>query len=87
MEMQWPGFLWALGLLPLAVVAYLLAQRGRHRTAARFANPDLLPNVVDRRPGWRRHLPALLYLLALPALILALTDPRRRCWCPRSRPP
>lgn len=85
MEMQWPGFLWALGLLPLAVVAYLLAQQGRHRTAARFANPDLLPNVVDRRPGWRRHLPALLYLLALPALILALTRPQATVLVPKEQ--
>jgi hypothetical protein len=28
-DVQWPGFLWALGLVPLALVAYLLAQRRR----------------------------------------------------------
>jgi type IV secretory pathway TrbF-like protein len=32
--------------------------------------------VVNRRPGWRRHLPALLHLLALAALILALARPQ-----------
>jgi Ca-activated chloride channel homolog len=56
-DVQWPGFLWALGLVPLAVPAYLLGQRRRGRQAVRFANPDLLPNVINRQPGWRRHLP------------------------------
>lgn len=85
MDLQWPGFLWALGLLPMAVVTYLLSQRGRQRTAARFANPELLPNVVNRRPGWRRHLPALLYLLALSALILALARPQATALVPKEQ--
>jgi Ca-activated chloride channel family protein len=84
-DLQWPGFLWALGLLPMAVVTYLLSQRGRQRTAARFANPELLPNVVNRRPGWRRHLPALLYLLALSALILALARPQATALVPKEQ--
>jgi Ca-activated chloride channel family protein len=82
-ELQWPGLLWAFGLVPLAVVTYLLTQRRRQRTAARFANPDLLPNVVHRRPGWRRHLPAVLYLLALSALILALARPQAIALVPK----
>jgi Ca-activated chloride channel homolog len=84
-DVQWPGFLWALGLVPLAVVGYLLAQRRRARHAVRFANPDLLPNVVGRRPGWRRHLPALLYLLALPTLILALARPQATVLVPKEQ--
>jgi Ca-activated chloride channel homolog len=84
-DLQWPGLLWAFGLVPLAVVTYLLAQRGRQRTAARFANPDLLPNVVSRRSGWRRHLPALLYLLALSALIVALARPQAIVLVPKEQ--
>jgi hypothetical protein len=48
-------------------------------------NPDLLPNVVNRRPGWRRHLPALLYLLALAALILALARPQATVLAPKEQ--
>jgi Ca-activated chloride channel homolog len=84
-DVQWPGVLWALALLPLAVLAYLRSQRRRARHAARFANPDLLSNVVNRRPGWRRHLPALLYLLALPALILALARPQATVLVPKEQ--
>ena len=85
MDLQWPGALWALVLVGPALVAYLLSQRRRVRQAARFGNPDLLPNVVDRRPGWRRHLPALLYLLALPALIVALARPQATVLVPKEQ--
>jgi Ca-activated chloride channel homolog len=84
-DVQWPGLLWALGLVPLAVVGYLLAQRRRAQHAVRFANPDLLPNVVSRRPGWRRHLPAVLYLLALAALVLALARPQATVLVPKEQ--
>ena len=85
MDLQWPSALWALVLVPLALVAYLLSQRRRGRQAARFGNPDLLPNLVDRQPGWRRHLPALLYLLALPALIVALGRPQTTVLMPKEQ--
>jgi Ca-activated chloride channel homolog len=84
-DLQWPGLLWAFGLVPLAVVTYLLTQRGRQRSAVRFGNPDLLPNMVHRRPGWRRHLPALLYLLAMSALILALARPQAITLVPKEQ--
>jgi len=41
--------------------------------------------VVNRRPGWRRHLPALLYLLALAALILALARPQATVLAPKEQ--
>jgi Ca-activated chloride channel homolog len=70
-----PSFLWLLLLIPLAAALYVLAQRRRVRYAARFTNLDLLANVVDASPGRRRHLPAVLALAALAALLLALARP------------
>jgi Ca-activated chloride channel family protein len=84
-RMQWPGMLWALALLPVAVAAYLLGQRRRARYAARFTNLDLLANVVARSPGWRRHLPAALYLLALAGLLLALARPQATVLVPKQQ--
>jgi Ca-activated chloride channel homolog len=72
-----PIMLAGLVLLPLAALVYLSMQRRRRREAAAFANPDLLPNLVTARPGWRRHLPPLLLGLALAALVLALARPQR----------
>ena len=58
-------------------------QRRRRREAATFANPALLPNLVTGRPGWRRHLPPLLILLALGALVVALARPQRTVAAPQ----
>jgi Ca-activated chloride channel homolog len=72
---QAPLFLLALALLPLAILAYLAAQRRRRRFAVRFPALDTLAAVLPRRGGWRRHLPAALYGLALAALVVALARP------------
>jgi Ca-activated chloride channel family protein len=78
-----PAMLAGLVLLPLAALAYLSMQRRRRREAAAFANPDLMPNLVTARPGWRRHLPPLLVLLALGALVIALARPQRTVAAPQ----
>ncbi len=75
MSFAWPLALLSLWLVPLAVAAYVWAQRRRPKYAARFTNLDLLANVVDKTPGWRRHVPAALGLLALTALLVALARP------------
>jgi Ca-activated chloride channel family protein len=82
---EWPWVLPALLVVPLALAAYLLAQRRRQRYAARFTNLDLLANVVGRSPGWRRHVPPALYLLALAALVVALARPQATIALPREQ--
>jgi Ca-activated chloride channel family protein len=73
----WPLALLALLLVPLALVGYVLVQRRRVRYAMRFTNLDLLGAVVDSSPrAVRRHLPALLALLALTLLLAALARPQ-----------
>ena len=85
MSLEWPGFLWALTLVPVALLAYLLGQRRRTRYAVRFTNLDLLANVVSRSPGWRRHLPPALYLLAMTGLLLALARPQAVTLVPKEQ--
>lgn len=77
MSFREPAFLTGLILLPLALLLYGALQRRRREAAAAFASPALMPNVVTGSPGWRRHLPAALTLLALGALVLALARPER----------
>jgi Ca-activated chloride channel family protein len=85
MSFETPGLLWGLLLIPLVMAAYLLAQRRRRRYAVRFTNLDLLANVVTASPRWRRHLPPLLTLLALSALVVALARPQAEIKTPRER--
>jgi Ca-activated chloride channel family protein len=78
-----PLLLAGLALLPIAILAYGALQRRRRRDAAAFSSPGLLPNLVTGRPGPRRHLPPLLLLLALAALIVALARPQRTVAAPQ----
>jgi Ca-activated chloride channel homolog len=82
---EWPGLLWTLLLVPVALAAYLLAQRRRSRYTVRFTNLDLLANVVSARPGWRRHVPPAFYLLALAALVVSLARPQAMALVPREQ--
>src|SRR4051794_41875973 len=50
-------------------------QRRRRRFAVRYTNVDLLAAVAGR--SYTRHLPALLGLLALAALLIAIARPQR----------
>ena len=70
-------------LVPLAMLAYGSLQRRRQRESAAWANPALVPGLTTARPGWRRHLPPLLLLLALCALVLALARPQRTVAAPQ----
>jgi Ca-activated chloride channel homolog len=70
-----PLLLAGLILVPLALVAYVAAQRRRRRYAVRYTNLDLLAAVAGR--DWMRHVPAALALLALTALLVAFARPQR----------
>ena len=85
MSAEWPGLLWMLLLVPLALAAYLLAQRRRSRYTVRFTNLDLLANVVRAKPGWRRHVPPAFYLLALAALVISLARPQALALVPKEQ--
>jgi Ca-activated chloride channel family protein len=71
-----PLLLLGLALIPLALAAYVVAQRRRRRYAVRYTNVDVLASVAAR-VGWARHIPAALALLALAALLVALARPER----------
>ena len=75
MSFELPIALLGLLLLPLVLLLYLFAQRRRRQYAVRFTNLDLLGSVVTKSPGIRRHVPPLLFLLALATLIVAVARP------------
>ena len=64
-------------VVPLLLLgAYLLVQRSRRKYAVRFTSVDLLASVAPRRPGWQRHISAVLMLVALCTLIVGLARPQ-----------
>ena len=78
-----PELLVGLLLVPLAIAVYLFVQRRRSRYAVRFTNVDLLANLVPRTPAWRRHVPPVLYLVAIAALVVGLARPSMVMAIPR----
>jgi Ca-activated chloride channel homolog len=75
MSFDWPIALVALLLVPALIALYVVRERRRTAFASGFTNPDLLPNVVDRKPGLRRHIPLILLLLGLTAVVLGVARP------------
>jgi Ca-activated chloride channel family protein len=76
---------WLLGLLvvPALLAAYVVLQRRRSAYAVRFTNLDLLADVVERSPRWRRHVPAAFFLAAVLALGVGLARPQGTVRVPR----
>ena len=67
-----PLFLAGLVVVPVAVFLYVRAERRPHR----FAPAALMPSIVARRSGWRRHAALAGYGAAVAALLVALAKPQ-----------
>ena len=77
MSFQAPALLLALLALPLAGAVYWRRQARPPRDAIRHPGVGTLAAVLPARSAWRRHLPALLFALALAGLLIALARPER----------
>jgi Ca-activated chloride channel homolog len=80
-----PERLWLLLGAAALAVAYLVLQRHRRSYAVRFTNLALLDQVAPKRPGWRRHVPAILFLVALSTLVVGFAQPARKTKVARER--
>jgi len=80
-----PQRLWLLLAVAALVAAYVLLQWRRRKYTVRFTNVNLLASVAPKRPGWRRHVAALIYLVAITALVLGFAQPARDERVPRER--
>jgi Ca-activated chloride channel family protein len=72
---QWQELLWLLLVVPALVLLYLWLLHRRKKTAVRFASVALVKQALGKGPGWRRHVPPVLMLLAVTTLLLATARP------------
>lgn len=79
------GWLWLLLAVAALAGTYVLVQFRRRDYAVRFTNLELLDSVAPSRPGWRRHVPAAIYVTALVALVLAVAGPFHDRKVPQNR--
>lgn len=75
MTFLWPHFLWLLALLPLLVLLYLWLLQRKKQLALRYASLSIVREAMGSGPGWRRHVPPVLFLLALAAMLVAASRP------------
>lgn len=71
----WPGFLYALAVMPALVGFYIWVLHRRKRFAVRYSSLALLRGVLPSHSWIRRHLPFILFFATLASLILALSRP------------
>lgn len=74
MSFVWPQYLWLLLIVPVLVAAYIALLR-RKKEAVRYANVGLVKAAIGPAQRFRRHIPPLLFLLALIGVLIAAARP------------
>ena len=74
MNFLWPQYLWLLLVVPALVAAYVALLR-RRKAAVRYANVPLVKAALGPAQRFRRHVPPLLFLLAITAALVAAARP------------
>lgn len=84
MSFIWPAMLGSLLAIPLLAALYLRGLQRRRRLAERFGGLRPAAPAGGRPLGWRRHLPAALFLAGLGLLFLALARPQMAVSLPQA---
>ena len=75
MKFLWPEMLWLLLTVPALIAAYFFLLRRKTQTALRYASLSIVKEAMGTGQRFRRHIPALLFLVALTVMILAIARP------------
>ncbi|NJS35967.1 MAG: VWA domain-containing protein [Brachymonas sp.] len=71
----WPEFLWLMLLLPLLVLWYMWLLKRRRKASVAFPALNLAKQAMAGQAAWRRHVPPVLFLLSLAAMLFAASRP------------
>jgi Ca-activated chloride channel family protein len=74
MSFVWPQYLWLLLVVPVLVAAYIALLR-RKKIAVRYANLGMVKAAMSPTQRFRRHIPPLLFLLAIVGALIAVARP------------
>jgi Ca-activated chloride channel family protein len=75
MKFLWPHMLWLLVLVPALVAAYLYVLRRKKKAVIRYASLAMIRDALGPAQVLRRHVPPVLFLLAIVAMIVAVARP------------
>lgn len=72
---MWPQFLWLLLVVPLLVLVYVWLLRRKKKLVLRYASLSIVKEAMGAGMHWRRHVPPILFLLAIAAMLFAASRP------------
>ena len=72
---MWPQFLWLLLAVPLLVAMYIWLLRRKKKVMLRYASLSIVKEAMGAGQSIRRHIPPILFLLAIAAMLLAASRP------------
>ena len=75
MMFLWPEMLWLLLIVPALVAGYFYLLRRKQQTALKYASLSMVKEAMGAGQKFRRHIPPLLFLLALIAMLVAVARP------------
>jgi Ca-activated chloride channel homolog len=75
MTFLWPEMLWLLLFVPVLIAVYFFLLRRKKEAALRYASLSLVKEALGPGQRFRRHIPPLLFLIALIAMITAIARP------------
>ena len=75
MQFLWPNMLWLAALLPMLIAGYVLIIRRRQKSAVRYASVGLAKDAMRGGPSLRRHIPPVLLLIAVAAMLFSVARP------------
>lgn len=75
MTFLWPQFLWLLLAIPVLVAVYFWLLGRKKKMALRYASLSIVREAMGKGQRLRRHIPPLLFLLSLAAMLLASSRP------------
>jgi len=78
-----PWLLLFLLVVPAGIAGFVLLERRRARRAEAWTSPALQPNMVEGRPGRRRLIPIVLFLIALTLLLAGFARPQANIKVPK----
>ena len=84
MSFIWLTALWSLAALPLMVLGYMVLLRRQKRAAVRYPNLAMVRGALGAAK-WRRHVPPVLFFLAMAVILLAAARPQAFVTLPSQR--
>ena len=75
MTFLWPEMLWLMLIVPALVAGYFYILRRKQESAVKYASLAMVKQAIGPRQSFRRHIPPLLFLIALTAMIVAIARP------------